>query len=131
LQQRQSRIGLELGAALAAALCLGGCGSSRDQRAAPPPKLPAPIAQGLAADSDAVAQALAARDACSARSAALELQQQTIAAINSNRIPAVFQERLLSSVNDLVSRIRCVPVQEEPRNKGRHKGKDKKHGEKD
>ena len=60
------------------------------------------------------------------------MQQQTIAAINSHRIPTVFQERLLSSVNELVSRIRCVPVQEEPRDKGPHKGKDKKkHGEKD
>jgi hypothetical protein len=122
----------QLGAALAAALFLGGCGSGQDQRAAPPPKLPAVVANSLTARSDAVAQALATGDSCNALNAAQQLQQQTIAAINSHRVPAAFQERLLSSVNDLVSRIRCVPVQEKPRDNGHHKGRDKKkHGAKD
>jgi hypothetical protein len=108
-----------------AALCAGGCGS-RHERVAPPPKLPAPIAQSLAAESDAVAQALAAGDSCSALAAAGQLRQQTIAAINGGRVPAVFQEQLLSAVNDLGSRIACIPAHEKPEKRDGDKGKDRK-----
>lgn len=120
----------ELGAALVAAFCLAGCGTSAQQRATPQPKLPRPLAAALAQRSDAVAQALDAGDTCQAVVLAQELQQQTISAINAGRVQAPLQEPLLARVNDLVERIQCMPPAEDKhdRGKGRGKGK-KKHGE--
>lgn len=120
----------ELGAALAVALCLAGCGSGSEHRVAPQPKLPAPVASALASRSDEVAQALAGGDHCRALSLARQLQQETIAAINSGRVPGAFQEQLASTVGDLVSRIQCVPAAK-PRDSGKHKGKGKKKHEGD
>jgi hypothetical protein len=120
----------ELGAALAAALCLAGCGGGSQHRAAPQPKLPRPVAAVLASHSDAVARALTAGDSCRALSFAEQLQRETIAAINAGRIPSAFQEQLGSTVGDLVSRIQCVPVENKP-DHGKHKGKQKKHGKDD
>jgi hypothetical protein len=126
LQRRKTRTRRpELVAALGAALCLAGCGSGSDHRAAPPPKLSASVATSLAARSDEVARALAAGNSCGALAAAKELQRDAIEAINSLRVSAPFQEQLASSVSDLVSRIECVPV-EEPHDHGKHKGKHKK-----
>ena len=115
----------ELGAALAAALSLAGCGSGSAERAAPPPMLSPAVAAALASRSDEVAQTLAAGDACRALSLAQQLQQETVAAINAGRVPAPFQEQLGSAVGDLVSRIRCVPAVK-PHDNGKHKGKQKK-----
>jgi hypothetical protein len=112
-------------AALAAAVCLAGCGSSPTPRAAPPPKLPAAVAAPLAARSDEIAQALAAGDACRAASLAQQLQQETLASINAGRVPAPFQEHLASAANDLVSRIQCIPPAQ-PHDRGKHKGREKK-----
>jgi len=114
-----------LGAALAVALCLAGCGSGSERRAAPQPKLPAPVASALASRSDEVAQALAGGDHCRALALAQQLQQETIAAINAGRVPGAFQEQLGSTVGDLVSRIQCVPASK-PRDDGKRKGKHKK-----
>ena len=120
--------------ALAAALWLAGCGSGSDRRAAPPPqpRLPQPVAAVLASSSDGVAQALRAGDPCRALTLAQQLQQQTVTAINAQRVPSAFQEQLGSTVGDLVSRIKCVPV-ENKHDRGKHKGKgkNKKHGEGD
>ena len=117
--------GPELGAALAVALCLAGCGSASERRVAPQPKLPAPVASALASRSDEVAQALAGGDQCRALTLAQQLQQETIAAINAGRVPGAFQEQLGSTVGDLVSRIQCVSTAK-PRDGGKHRGKDKK-----
>ena len=89
-----------MGAALAAALWLAGCGSGSEQRAAPPPqpRLPQPVAAVLASSSDGVAQALRAGDPCRALTLAQQLQQQTVTAINAQRVPSVFQEQLGSTV---------------------------------
>ena len=122
--------GLELGAALAVALCLAGCGSGSEQRAAEQPELPQPVAAALASRSDEVAQALTAGDPCRALSLAQQLQQQTVAAINAAKIPAAFQEDLGSTVADLVSRIQCVPTQGRHDN-GKHNGQEKKNQEGD
>jgi hypothetical protein len=114
-----------------AALCLAGCGSGSEQRAAPQPKLPAAVASALASRSDEVARALAAADDCRALSLAQQLQQETIAAINAGRVSAAFQEQLGSTVGDLVSRIQCIPPAQ-PQDNGKHKGrKKKKHKEDD
>jgi hypothetical protein len=96
--------------------------------------LAGPVASHLAERSDAVAAALDAGDSCRARDEALHLQQETIAAINARRVPAPFQEPLAGSVNDLVSRIVCVPppgdeeeeADEGEGRRGKGKGKDKK-----
>jgi hypothetical protein len=114
-----------------AALCLAGCGGGEQRRAAPQPKLPVPVASELAQRSEAVAAALQAGDSCQALDEARALQQDTIAAINERRVPAPFQEPLLASVNDLLSRIACVPPVDEDRDgeeegdDGRRKGKRK------
>jgi hypothetical protein len=110
---------------MAAAVCLAGCGSGPTPRAAPPPKLPAAVAASLAARSDEVAQALAAGDACRAASLAQQLQRETLASINSGRVPAPFQEHLASAATDLVSRIQCIPSAQ-PHDRGKHKGREKK-----
>ena len=126
MQRRKTRTRRpELGAALMAALCLAGCGSGSEQRAAPPPKLPAAIASALASRSDEVAQALAGGADCRALSLARQLQKETIAAINAGRVSAVFQEHLGSTVGDLVSRIQCIPAAQQHDN-GKHKDKEKK-----
>jgi hypothetical protein len=117
-----------LGAALAAALWLAGCGSGSEQRAVPPPqpRLPQPVAATLASSSDEVAQALSAGDPCGALTLAQQLQQQTVTAINAGRVPSAFQEPLGSTVADLVSRIHCVPAPNKHDN-GKHEGEKKKN----
>jgi hypothetical protein len=120
----------DLGAALAAALFLAGCGSGADKDVAPQPTLPRQLAVSLAGQSDSVARALDAGDECTASRLAVQLQQQTIAAINAGRVPGPFLETLQDRVNDLAARIRCVPAPapEEPKDdKGHEKGKKKKH----
>jgi outer membrane murein-binding lipoprotein Lpp len=131
LQRRKTRTRRpELGAALAAALCLAGCGSGSEHRATAKPKLPQSVASALASRSEEVAQALTAGDPCRALSLAQHLQQETVAAINDGQIPGAFQEELSSTVGDLVSRIRCVPAQTKHDN-GKHKGEKKNKHEGD
>ena len=69
------------------ACSLAGCGQTK--RAEPPPRLPAALAQRLAAEADAVHTG----------KAALRLQREVIAAINAGRVPAAFQEELQSRAN--------------------------------
>jgi hypothetical protein len=126
LQPRKTRTRRpELGAALAAALCLAGCGSGSEDRAAPQPKLPQSVASALASRSDEVARALTAGDPCRALSLVQHLQQETVAAINEGQVPGAFEEDLGSTVADLVSRIHCVPAANKHDN-GKHKGEKKK-----
>jgi hypothetical protein len=120
---------LELGAAVAVALCLNGCGGAR--RAAPhPPTLPRPLATALAERSDAVADALAAGDSCRALTLARQLQRETIAAIDQGHVGGPFLEDLTGAVNDLTGRVTCVPPPPTPaENEHGHK-KHEKHGKK-
>ncbi len=118
----------ELGAAFAAALVLGGCGSGGEHAAPRPPRLPAALAAHLASRSDDVARLLDSSDGCGALAAAKQLQQDAIAAVNSQRVPARFQEPLLGAANDLVVRIHCAPPPA-PRPEGDDEhGKDKGKG---
>jgi hypothetical protein len=130
LQRRKTRTRQrDLGAALAAALFLAGCGSGSEQDAAPQPTLQRRLAVTLAEQSDSVARALDAGDECTALSLAEQLRQQTIAAINAGRVPDAFLEPLQDRVNDLAARIHCVPPPvEEPKDngKGKEHGKGKK-----
>jgi hypothetical protein len=133
LQRRKTRTNSRnLGAALAAALCLAGCGSDAKRDVAPAPIFPRRLAVALADRSDEVARVLEAGDGCRALALAGRLRQQTIAAINTGRVPSVFQEPLLDRVNSLATRIQCVPPAPEPdkkdHGKGEHgKGKKKRH----
>ena len=117
----------ELRVALAAVLCLAGCGSGAERHVvAPQPKLTRPVAEALAERSDAVAQALDAGDSCLALVLARDLQQRSIGAVNTGHVPASLQEPLQSAVNQLTARIECVaPPADKKHGKGRHKRKDK------
>src|SRR5262245_20942981 len=121
----------DLGAALAAALCLAGCGSDGKRDVAPPPTLPRQFAVALAERSDEVARVLDSGDECRALTLAAQLRQETIAAINTGRVPSVFQEPLLDRVNSLATRIQCVrPASERHEDNGnRGHGKGKKKGQ--
>jgi hypothetical protein len=122
---------------LGATVVLAGCGGGSHRAAPPQPKLPAAVAQQLAARSDDVANRLDAGDQCGALAAAQQLQHETIAAINGGRVPAALQEPLSGAANDLVTHITCTPpLQPQPpaenkHGKGEHKGKGKQHGEGD
>jgi len=120
---------LELCAA-AAALCLSGCGGAK-QSTPPPPTLPHSLATTLAAQSDAVADALAAGNSCRALALAQRLQRQTVAAINNGRVSGRLQEQLSGAVNDLVVRVSCVPPAAAPQRQDKHgHDKPKHHGKK-
>ena len=95
-----------------AVLALAGCGGA-PKRAAPPPKpphLPRALARAWAAQANAVAQALAAGDGCSAQQRANELRDEVVQAVNRRQVPARFQETLGAAVNDLPGRIACDPA---------------------
>jgi hypothetical protein len=94
--------------AVAAVLLLAGCGSSHSI-VPRQPTMPRALAQSFRAQADGVAAALAAGDGCLAQQRAVALQTSVIAAVNTRRLPPRFQETLVGSVNDLVSRITCVP----------------------
>ena len=124
---------------VSSALLLAGCGGG-GHRVAPPPKLPRPLAQSLAAASDQVATQLAAGDACGAAATAGGLQQRTIASIG--RVPSQLQEPLQSAVNDLAARASAdcmaarpaqppaTPPPPPPPPKAHGKGHGKGHGKK-
>ena len=125
---------------LAVAALVAGCGGGKYRTAPPPPKLPASLAEQLAAQSDDVAGRLDAGDGCGALASARELRRLTIAAINAGRVPAALQEQLSAAANDLTVRIACAPppaqqpqpVQEEhDKDKHKHKGHGKHKGEGD
>jgi hypothetical protein len=101
---------LELAAALAVALSLSACGGGGKTASPPPlPTFPRSLASSLASQSDAVAAALTSGDSCGALTLARRLQQRTIAAINRGQVADGLQEQLSAAVNELVSRVQCVP----------------------
>ena len=110
-------------AASSALLVAAGCGSSTPTRTTkPPPRIPADLAQQLAADADAVANAAG----CGARNPAVKLQTDVINSVG--QIPQRYREPLMSAANDVVSRIpECLPPRREH---GKGKGHKKKHGKK-
>jgi len=111
-------------------LFLGGCGESAE-RTTPPPTLERTLASDLAARSDAVADALVAGDSCRAATLADELQRKTIEAINRGQVAPRLLEPLSASVNDLVSRVHCIPPPPKEHGHGKHEGRGKKGKEGD
>jgi hypothetical protein len=132
LQRRKTRTrSLELGAAAAAAVCLSACGGAKQSAPPPPPTFSRSLASSLAAQSDAVASALAAGDSCRALTLARRLQRQTIGAINNRHVAPALQEQLSGAVNELVVRVHCVPPPPPaPARKEHGRGKHKEHGKK-
>jgi hypothetical protein len=123
-------------AAVAAGVLLlaAGCGSSTRATTPPPaPKLPHALGLRLAAQSDAVAAALARRDSCAAQTAARRLRDAATASIG--RVPARLQEPLSSGVNALVASLpACVAAKPKPAKPGKAKrhhrqGPKPKHGD--
>jgi outer membrane murein-binding lipoprotein Lpp len=95
---------------------LAGCGSGSSPQAHQPaaPKIPAAVAQLLAADADAAAS----QQGCAGYEAATKLLNDITA--NVSRIPARYQEPLTSAANELVAR---VPDCAEPKPHEKHKPK--------
>lgn len=127
-----------LAAASAAAvlLCAGCGGSSRAPRPAAP-QLPRALAQAWSREARAIAEALDAGDACTAKQRSQQLRSEVIAAVNAESVPPRFLEPLTSAVNALPERIVCTPPApaqppaEPPKDHGKHKGEhkhEKKHG---
>jgi hypothetical protein len=80
------------------AAVLAGCGGGGDANSKEP-TLPRPLAERLAAQSEAVADALAAGEAQSAAARAAKLRDEAIAAIDDGRVPPELQEELGTAVN--------------------------------
>lgn len=109
-----------------AAGCGGGAGPERDTA----PRIPAPLASELAAASDDVAARLEAGDGCGARERADALHARVVAAVNTGRVPARYQEELGAATAALAARIECVPprVDEDEEGHGHGKGRAKGRG---
>lgn len=92
-------------------LCLlvvaAGCGGGA-RRTATQSRLPRDLAHSWARQADAVAQAVAAGDACRANGLALRLQSDVIAGRAS--VPARYRAALLGSVSRLVGGMSCPPT---------------------
>jgi hypothetical protein len=91
------------------AACGGGDAAAPAETTARTPRLAAPVAEQLAARSDAIAARLAAGDVCGAAHEADALRAATVEAINAGRIPAAYQEDLGARVNELVDAVNCPP----------------------
>jgi hypothetical protein len=109
--------------ACSCALLLAGCGGEERRPPPAPPRIPAAVAEKLAADADRVA----ATPGCAARDAAVTLQSDVIASIS--RIPPRYQEQLTSAATDLVTRIPPCP-QPAPEDEKHGRDHHGKHGRK-
>jgi hypothetical protein len=99
------------GVALVVTLALAGCGgSAKPPAAAKPPRLPQALAQTLASQANAVAQALADNDGCTALADARGLQNAVTQAIAAHEIPVRLQPTLSATVDALPGRITCNPA---------------------
>jgi hypothetical protein len=108
------------------ALLLAGCGGG-DHTAPPPkpPRIPASVAQQLAAEADRVATLTPGT--CEARDAAARFRARVIASIG--RIPPRYQEPLMSAANSLADRLAAC-AEPQPVEPEHDKGHGEKHGKK-
>jgi hypothetical protein len=114
------------------ALVLAGCGGGEHAAPAPkPPRIPAAVAQQLAAEADRVSALTPGT--CEARDAAARFRLDVVASIG--RVPPRYREPLMSAANALAERLAtCVePQPVEPEHGKEHGKKDdkKKHDDGD
>jgi hypothetical protein len=113
--------------AFSCALLLAGCGGGNANQTKPrprPPRIPADVAQRLAAEADLIARAQPG--SCTARAAAARLQAGALEAIQSHRVPQRYQEPLMSAANGLVARLSVCAEPTRKDDEKRHEKK--KHG---
>jgi hypothetical protein len=113
--------------AFSCALLLAGCGGGNANQTKPrprPPRIPAGVAQRLAAEADLIASAQTG--SCTARAAAARLQADALEAIQSHRVPSRYQEPLMSAANGLVARLSVCAEPTRKDDEKRHEKK--KHG---
>ncbi|HEY4412325.1 MAG TPA: hypothetical protein VGN06_04945 [Gaiellaceae bacterium] len=97
-----------------AVLALAGCsGASTRPPVAKPPHLPRALAHAWVTESNAIAQALAARDGCTARDHANALRSDVDQA--AGEIPARLRATLQPIVDALPGRITCNPAPPPPK----------------
>ena len=113
--------------AFSCALLLAGCGGGNANQTKPrprPPRIPADVAQRLAAEADLIASAQPG--SCTARAAAVRLQAEALEAIQTHQVPPRYQEPLMSAANGLVARLSVCA--EPTRNDDEKRHEKKKHG---
>jgi hypothetical protein len=113
--------------AFSCALLLAGCGGGNANQTKPrprPPRIPADVAQRLAAEAHLIASAKPG--SCTARAAAARLQAEALEAIQSHRVPPRYQEPLMSAANGLVARLSVCAQPTRKDDEKRHEKK--KHG---
>ena len=114
--------------AFSCAVLLAGCGGGNANQTKPrprPPRIPADVAQRLAAEADLIARAQPG--SCTARAAAARLQAEALEAIQSHRVPPRYQEPLMSAANGLVARLSVCAEPTRKDDEKRHEKK--KHGQ--
>src|SRR5918994_6800939 len=93
---------------VAASVALAGCGDDSEPDPEEPARIPAGVAEQRASLSDETAAALEGGDPCGAELVADELTR-TAEAVEP-RIPAQLRPEVRAGVEELVSRIECVPA---------------------
>lgn len=112
-------------AAAGCALTLAGCGGGSEQTSSEP-VIPAPVADDLAAQSEAIAASLEGGDVCGAAEQADVLDDAVNDAVAKEQIPSALQGELQNVVSELVNNVNCEePAEEEDEEKGNGKGKGK------
>jgi len=99
------------GAALVVVVAAGCGGAARPQRSALP-GLPPALAQTWEGQASDIAVAASAGNSCRALQLANALRADVVA--SKDRVPSRLQPPLLSSVNALADRIKCVPAVQTP-----------------
>jgi len=112
-------------AAAGCALTLAGCGGGSEQTSSEP-VIPAPVADDLAGQSEAIAASLEGGDVCGAAQQADVLNDAVNDAVAKGQIPSALQGELENVVSELVNNVNCEePAEEEDEEKGNGNGKGK------
>ena len=98
------------GAVVALTLALAGCGGGEDEAAPKRPKLPAATATALAAESDQIAENLAAGDECAADLRARALRAHVGDAVASGEVSIALGREMSAAARSLDQGITCEPA---------------------